>query len=173
MRRVVALLAALVLLASVGASSAAAGPGPKVNRFVGEFQIVEEGTWRVIGQVDATLTPPTDRHLVPGSYDFIGAPDNANHESHSQIGNVHFWFDPNHSAGGANVAFGEGVECIYWGPNDTTCHQMAVMFIDNLDRTTPDQVAFADHRDGNGEWVFEYWYWVGKGSFRLTFVEPS
>jgi hypothetical protein len=115
---------------------------------------------------------PTDQRLVPGNYDFKGVPGNAIRESHSVIGNTNFWFDPG-NYGGANVAFGEGAECIYYGPNNTFCHEIAVMFIDNLDPAAPNQVAFADVRyaDGphKGDWDFDngYWFWVGKGDFVL------
>jgi hypothetical protein len=176
MRRVVALLAAVVLTASFAGSSAAATPTPRVNSFVGSFSLAEEGTWHSWGLVVASLAMPTDQRLVPGTFVQYGSPDNSIRRSEALIGNAHFWYDPNNSNGGkpgANVAFGEGVNCIYWGPNNTTCQPFAVMYIDNIDPTVPNQVAFANHKDDSDNWVFEYWYWVGPGLFKLTYVVDS
>ena len=169
MRRLLALMAAIALVASLSVSSVAAGSRERASSFHGDFNLAEEWTGRVVGRISADLSMPTDRQLVPGHYDFDGARGNAILESHSQIGNALFWYDANNQPGGSNVAFGEGVECIYFGPNNTGCGPFAVMFVDNLDPAIPDQVAFANSKDANG-WVFSYWYHVGKGSFKLVYA---
>lgn len=69
--------------------------------------------------------------------------------------------------GGSNVAFAEGVECWYNAPGDSACGPFAVMFIDDLDPSLPDQVAYANTRLENGEWDFHHWFWVGKGAFEV------
>lgn len=168
MRRLFALLAAVVLVVSLSASSVMAGER-RANSFVGNFNLAEEGTWHVWGRVSAQLSMPTDKQLVPSHYDFTGTRNNAIRESHAQIGNVQFWYDANNQPGGSNVAFADGVECIYFASGNTVCHEFAVMFIDNLDPALYDQVAFAGSKDADG-WVFSYWYWVGKGSFNLTYT---
>jgi hypothetical protein len=173
MRRLAALLAAIALTASLAGSSLAA-TGPEKNSFVGDFDQVDE-SGLVYGHITAQLRVPTWQRLVPGSYDFKGAPDNpfGIRESHAQIGHVGFWFDPNHPEPGglgSNVAFGEGVECVYFEPGNTACHEFAVMFIDPLDPALPNQVAFANaHDPESGEWDFAYWYLVGDGDFVLKY----
>jgi hypothetical protein len=175
MRRFVALLTAGVLVASLGASSVSAAPPlpPKVNSFVGSFGLAEEGTWHNWGLVVASLNMPTDSRLVPGTYNLYGSRDNTIREDHAVIGDAQFWYDANNQPGGSNVAFGQGTHCIYYGPNNTTCDPFAVMFIDNRDPKLPDQVAFANHKDANDQWAFDYWYWVGPGLFKLTYVADS
>jgi hypothetical protein len=173
MRRVAALLAAIALTASLAGSSLAA-TSPTRNSFIGDFDQVDENGL-VYGHITSQLQMPTAQRLVPGSYDFRGSPDNpfGIRESHAQIGHAGFWFDPNHpepGGQGSNVAFGEGVECVYFEPGNTACHEFAVMFIDPLDPALPDQVAFANgHDPETGEWDFAYWFLVGKGDFVLKY----
>lgn len=167
-RRIAAILLAAGLVASAG-STALVSAAPR-NSFVGDFDLVD-GSGVVVGHIKASLFEPTDQRLVPGSYDFRGVPGNVIRESHAQVGNSGWWYDPNHptpGSGGSNVGLGEGVECLYFGPNDTVCHTWAVMYIDVLDPAERDQVAFANNRDPDtGEWLFEWWFWVGKGEFNL------
>jgi prepilin-type processing-associated H-X9-DG protein len=162
-----ALVAVGLLAALVGAGSASAATR---NSFVGDFELIDGGSGAVVGRVTAQLGDPTSQRLVPGTYDFKGAPGNAIAESHAQLGHVGWWFDPNHpapGAGGSNVAFADGVECLYFGANDAFCHEFAVMFIDDINPAFPDQVAFADHRGEGGDWEFTYWFLVGRGDFVL------
>jgi hypothetical protein len=59
------------------------------------------------------------------THDFTGAPGNGILESHGQFAYADFWYDPNHpfaGSGGSNVAYGEGAECMYFGPNAQACH---------------------------------------------------
>jgi hypothetical protein len=155
------------LTVTMGAASVWAGPK---SSFVGDFDLVEQGTGVVVGHITASVFEPTAQRLVPGSYDFVGASGNAIKESHGVLGSSGFWFDPNHpeaDLGGSTVAFASGAECIYFGPNDTFCHEWAVMFIDVVDPSFPDQVAFAGRDPVTGDWAFDYWFWVGSGEFHL------
>lgn len=164
-RRGLAVLAGLALVVTAASASLAA---PSKNHFLGDFDLVT-GDGVTAGHVTAQLFDPTASRLVPGSYDFIGVPGWGIRESHSQLGSVQWWFDADNPApglGGSNVAFAEGVECLYFGPNDSFCHQFAVMFIDDIDPSLPDQVAFADHQ-ADGGWVFDMWFTVGAGDFVL------
>jgi hypothetical protein len=170
MRRIVSLLAALALVAGLAGSSVAAS-GAK-SSFVGDFDLLtfDQSTedWTLLGHASAQLFEPTDQRLVPGRYDFKGAAGNPIRESHAQIGRVDFWFD-DFNRPPTNVALGEGVECVYYGPNVADCHPWAVMFVDNLDPAAADEVAFAISKLTNGDWDFQYWQVVGKGDFVLKY----
>jgi hypothetical protein len=138
---------------------------------VGNFDLIDGLSGELLGHASVRLATPTARQLVPGSFDFVGAPSNPIRESHAQIGNVYAWYDPGHE-GGSNVVLAEGVECIYFAPNQTGCHTWAAMFIDVLDPSRPNQVAFAIERDPTtGDWLMNWWQLVGKGSFVLTYTE--
>ena len=164
MRRTFALLAGLVLVASLAAPSLAAGASK--SSFQGDFDLLaDDGT--VLGHATAQLFMPTDQRLVPGRYDFVGAATNPVRESHMQVGNAHFWFDPGHMPNGATIPGGyvaraEGVECAYSGPNDTACHDLAIQFVDNVDPSVRDEVMF------EGPWGV-VGQLVGKGTFELKF----
>ena len=172
MRRVLALLAATGLVASLAASSVAAAPNAARPLFIGEFDLVTDDGATIAGHVSAELRLPTGSQLVPGSYSFYGVPGWGIRESHSQLGHVSFWFDPGNPGsglGGSNVAFADGVECLYFtDPGNAFCHEFAVMFIDDLDPSLPDQVAFADTHLADGGWDFTMWFKVGKGAFVLA-----
>lgn len=175
MRRTLALAAAIVLGASLAGSSLAVEGSAKLS-FTGDFvQIGDDGT--VMGRIVAQLGQPTQQHLVPGSFDFQGAPGNGVRESHAVIGATSFWYDPNHE-GGSDVAYGEGVECVFFGVGDSTCHEWAVMFIDVRDQAVPNQVAFSTVKDANGAFDFSldtgqaWWYTVGRGDFVMRGTFP-
>ena len=145
MRRVIALVAAVLLIGALAGSSLASSTAQR-SMFQGSFDLEsEDGV--LLGHATAQLFEPTDQRLVPGRYDFTGAADNGIHESHALIGNAFFWFDPSHMPAGATipggyVARGEGVECVYAGPNDTDCHTWAVQFVDNVDPSVRDELHF-------------------------------
>jgi hypothetical protein len=181
MRRLVALLSAGVLVASLAASSVSAAPAAPENSLVANFQAIEGGTNKVIGRVTVQLFAPSERHLVPGFYDFYGVPGYPVRESHAQLGRVEFWYDP--AAGnpggyegppdfGANVAYAEGVMCDYAEPNVPNCHPIYLWFVDVLD-----PAGRADYLDTNtytptvGDWDGTSWN-VGKGAFVLTYTAP-
>jgi hypothetical protein len=167
--KVIGLGAAVALLVTMGGSSLTAGAAR--NSFVGDFDLVYEGTTTVQGRVKAVTFEPTSQRLVPGSFDFRGAADFFVRETHALISGVDYWHDPNHpepGVGGSNVAFAEGTECYYIAAGEAGCHDWAVMFIDVLDSSYPDQVAFAtSHDPDTGEWNFDSWMWVGRGDFSV------
>jgi hypothetical protein len=168
-RRLAFSVASIALVVSLGAAGVTTA-APR-NSFTGDFDLVYEGTSTVQGQVKAATFDPTAQRLVPGSFEFKGAPDFFVRETHAQLSHVAYWHDPNHPApgvGGSDVAFAEGVECYYIAPHDAGCHPWAVMFVEVLDPSHPDQVAFADTRDAStGEWRFDNWMWVGQGEFNV------
>ena len=169
MRRMSALVAAVVLGVSLAGSSLAAAPVK--HGFTGDFaQLAEDGT--VTGWVVAQLGQPSDQHLVPGTFDYTGAPGTWVRESHTVIATTSYWYDPGHE-GGSNVAYADGVECIYLGVGDASCHEWAVMFIDPVDGSKPNQIAYSHVRDGSGAFDFNpetgqaWWFTVGRGDFVL------
>jgi hypothetical protein len=168
-RRLIGLIGAVALLAAIGGSSLVTAATR--NSFTGDFDLVYEGTSTIQGRVKATTFEPTSQRLVPGFFDFKGAPDFFVRETHALISGVDYWHDANHpepGVGGSNVAFAEGVECYYIAVGDAGCHEWAVMFIDVLDSSYPDQVAFAVSRNPEtGEWNFDNWMWVGRGDFSV------
>lgn len=175
-RRSVAVLAALALLATAATSSLASSATPK-SSFNGDFDIlVDTDSGRVLfGHATVQLFVPTNQRLVPGTFDFVGAPDNAIRESHAQIGLVSFGDAPDHwsseaSYPGAKVANAEGVECVYFEPDVADCHPWAAMFIDNDDPAAHNELAFAISKNADGDWEFVYWQWVGDGSFVLKYA---
>lgn len=156
-----------MLLGSLAGSSLAANPAP-TSSFTGDFDLYDrDGT--LLGHATAQLFEPTDQRLVPGSYDFKAAPDRWFRESHAQIAGTAFWYDPDHEPEGAvvpcaTVAFGWGVECVYLGPNDAFCQDLAMMFIDNADPSVPNEVAFANSKLENVSGTSS----TGRGSARAT-----
>jgi hypothetical protein len=173
MRRIVSLVAALLLVGSLAGSSLASGPAPKQNSFTGDFNLLSEDGSVLLGHATVSLFPATDKRLVPGSYDFKGAPGNAIRESHAQIGQSGFWYEKDWgdvgNVRGANVAFGQGVECVYFEVNNADCHLFALQFVDPLDPALPRMAAFANSKNADGSWDFQWWQMVGKGHFVLKF----
>lgn len=164
MRRMFAVAAAVILTAGLAGSSLASTPSPKLG-FIGNFVELSDGT--NLGRITAQLSEPTEQNLVPGTFEFIGAPGYFIRESHAVIGHTAFWFDPNHD-GGSNVAYGDGVECVFFGVNDSDCHEWAVQFVDPVDPSIPNQVAFSLTRDASGAFDFgegSFWYTVGRGDW--------
>ena len=170
MRRLVALLSAGVLVASLAASSTAAATSSK-NMFVGNFEVIDFGTRAVIGRVNATLIEPTDAQLVAGTYDFTGAPGYEVLAGHGQLATGRFGYAPNAKPGvsGANFAEGTGVECDYYGPNNATCREWQIQFLDYVVPEIPSQIDLFT-RDSAGAWVYRTSYEVGRGSFVLTYA---
>ena len=174
MRRVLALIAAVVLVGSLAGSSLATGTPPS-SSFVGNFDLLtEDGT--LLGHSIAQLFEPTNRRLVPGSHDFRGAPSNAIRESHAVIGGAHFWFDTKHLPAGAKipggyVARGDGVECVYYAPNVADCYKWWVQFVDNVDPSVRNEVMFG-WENADNSWG-ETTQFVGKGYFVLRCIGSS
>jgi hypothetical protein len=166
-RRLAGLVAGLTLVGTMTGSSVAA---TAKSSFVGDFDLIDSDTGAVVGHIKASTFAPTSQRLVPGSYDFKGAGGVDVQEAHALVADTAFWFDPGNPApglGGSNVAFAEGVECQYYGPGATDCHDWAVMFIDDIAPYLPDQVAFARRDPATGDWDFAEWFWVGRGEFTL------
>jgi hypothetical protein len=175
MRRVIAILSALVLILSVsGASVTAAHERQPVNHFEGSFELLDwDGT--LVGRVHADFQEPTDREVVPGTFDvqWVGGTripfDEQEYgvdESHAQL--VSAFFGPNDSAKG-NGAGASGYICDYSAPWNASCHAFSVVLQKNVDGLGTSVVGFVN---GAGE-NYDQWYMVGRGSFALTYVGPT
>ncbi len=182
MRRTVALLAALVLLASVGASSVTAGPRtPKVNHFIGNFDMTD-GNGTVIGHVHADFKEPTESRMVPGTLDIFWAPyDVANppfpfmaldwppvKESHAQLLASFFGPETGWTAAGAS-----GYLCDYTAPWNAGCRDFSVVFQIWDNHASPDGVGWAVEPASPGQYDYTYWFGRGRGSFVLTYAGPT
>ncbi len=173
MRRLLAVVSALVLVVAVSGSSVAA---PSRSMFVGDFEILDRGSGDVIGRVVANLVVPTADQLVAGTYDFTGAPGYEVLAGHGQLAIGSFHFDPNFpepGGAGVNVGQGEGVECEYYGPNEAICREWLIQFIDYVEPGIPSQIDVATRIAGSNDWDFYASYGVGRGSFNLKLAPTT
>lgn len=176
MRRWMAMIAAVVLVASLGGSSLAAGPSYRVNRLVGSFDFLDwDGS--VAGHIDVNFKEPTYADVVPGRLDVTwveGArfpyeqqPYGVD-ESHTVL--TAGWFGPGTPNEGG-IPFIEtgasGSMCDFSAPWNAVCHDFTVVFQEDVDTAGTDFVAFF----GSGE--DGEFYLVGPGSFALTYAGPT
>lgn len=178
MRRIAAVLAALVLLVALSTVTIAAGPIARVNRFVGDFDMLDHDTGQYVAHVVVNFTQPTDAKLVPGTLDIYWAPDLSSDEflfmdlgapvkeSHAQLFTAYFGVEP----GYATVAAAEGYLCDYAGLANAGCRTFGVHFDD----------VFAEGQPNAAWWVVpvgwdnpQVWFVVGKGGFALTYAGPT
>lgn len=171
MRRVLALTAAIVLLATFAGGSAASATVPEASSFVGQFELTDGDGGPVVGWANVEARVPTTQNLVPGSYDFTGAVGNWIRESHAVIGSTSFWFDEGHGAD-SYVAYIDGVECIYSEPGAKFCHAFTGMFVDPLDPAASEWVEFRGQDPDTLEWTSMVFY-VGRGAFVLHCVAAT
>ena len=175
MRRLVAIVAAAALVASLAGSSLAAAPSYRVNRMVGNFDIL---TWdgTLAGHVVVNYSEPTYEQYVPGRLDVTwvpGAlfpyeqPPYGADESHAVL--VAGWFGP-----GTPSTFIEtgtmGSMCDYGAPWNAICHDFEVVIQENPFGDGRNLIAF-----GVPDWEGNpaAWYVVGRGSFALTYTGPT
>ena len=155
---------------SVAPTAVPAGsPSPRLSGFVGAFDVVgafdpsyggdPAHVLNGRGHVVARLAEPTDERLVAGSLDFYGDAGASLREVHAQFAMAEF----STTSDGTTVALGKGVECRYTGPNEATCRQVWVQFLDNPGQQ-PSQLDFATGTD----WPYTGESWIVEGgSFEL------
>ncbi len=172
MRRLVAVFAAVVLIASLAASAVAAGPTYRVNRMVGNFDILDwDGS--LVGHIVVDYTEPSAQKWVPGSLDVNwvpGArfpyqqPPYGAKQSHTVLTGGSFGEDPigviGTSATGSMCDFG-------WAWN-ATCHDFAVVIQVNPGGDGRNLIGFS-----TPSWETTEFYVVGPGAFALTYVGPT
>jgi len=145
-------------------------PEPKTpNSLVGSFDILMlGGSSQIAGHIVVDVREPTATSLVPGSFDVVWVSGNLIRESHAQLVKASFSrLSPTYT-----IAIAEGVVCDYRGAGDASCHDFAV----GLSEVQPEAdraVYFADSKSGDGQWLFDEFYIVGKGTFSLNFTSPT
>jgi hypothetical protein len=185
MRRLLALIAAVVLVASLASSSLAAGPTDKVNRFVGNFRMLHPQTGEVVARVVVNFKEPTHAKMVPGTLDVYwtpgwGDPANAEffpfmdlqwypvRESHAQLIGGFFGPDAGGIVGGVS-----GFLCDYTVEWNADCRDFSAIFITSDDPALPNRVAWGFKPEGGPDYDYRYWFDVGKGAFSLTYAGPT
>jgi len=189
MRRVLALIAAIVLVASLASVSLAAGPTARVNRFAGNFDMLYGG--EVVARVVVNFKEPTSTQMVPGTLDVYwtpgwGYPDNAAafpfmdlkwypvRESHAQL--IAGFFGHDADAGGL-VAGVSGYLCDYTVEWNGDCRDFSAIFVRSDDPAMGNRAAWAFNPVMNpeGEKVYDYasWFDAGTGSFSLIYAGPT
>ncbi len=179
MRRIVAVLAALALALSMAGSSLGAAPSSQVNRFVGNFDIVDFDMVRVVGHVVADITEPSAANLVPGNVTIYWKDGRPAIESHAQIVSASFieqtWDDPYSPTGSfhAHSVLLGGSLCDYFGPSWGTCQPFAMIFqhITNGGEPSENKVGFSV--PGTMDCCGGEWWPAGKGAWALTYVGPT
>ena len=196
MRRLVALLSALVLTASLASASVAAGPTSQVNSFVGNFNLIDWDGQTPIARVVANIGEATDTKLVPGMLDIYwadGSPfwtweDSAYfsdgrvpRESHGQLFKAQFT-ESTYDGMPATEVFVSGYLCHYWGPPssdwgvfDAACQPFVVDFqVFSGDPVNPNRMGFS--LPGAPGWgcCEGPWFPAAKtGAFVLTYAGPT
>jgi hypothetical protein len=154
MRRMFALLVAVLLVASLAGSSVAAAPQhARVNHFVGNFDLLDAGG-KVVGHVVADFQEPTDQRLAPGSLDIYWNwydPENPPssfpfmaldwppvRESHAQL--LGAWFYEQDLPAPFIHKFAAGTSgylCDYTAPSNADCRPFSVEFQEYADPSNP------------------------------------
>lgn len=187
MRRLMAILSALALVASLAGSAVASPAHERGNHFVGNFDMLHPQSGEVVARVVVNFKEPTYARMVPGTLDVYWAPgwgDPANaaffpfvkldwypvRESHAQL--IAGFFGPDPDVGGL-VAGLSGYLCDYALQWNADCRDFSAIFITSDDPGLPDRVAWGFKPAGGPEYDYGYWFDVGKGAFRLTDAGPT
>lgn len=176
MRRLAALGAAIMLVASVAGSSVAAPPTSQVNHVVGDFDFLTmDGA--PAGHVVVDYREPTGKRWVPGTLDVTwveGAPFPYNQPpygvkvSHTILTWAGFGLSTGEPAVIVQSGAG-GSMCDFGAEWNATCHDFQII-IKEFNDGTPTLIAF-----GQGDWGAgpSEWYKVGGGDFQITYVGPT
>jgi hypothetical protein len=171
MRRIGAIVAALMLVVSMATVSAAAQPSGRSNSFYANFDLLEYQGTTVVAHVVANLAEPTDDHLVSSTVAIVWT-DGPVRESHAQVIETRFWHlldDP--VEGPQNGAFAYGVLCDYNAPQIGSCQPFAMVFVDTLDPAFLNHVGFSV--PGTSVCCDGTWYDVGRGAFAMSWVRET
>lgn len=195
MRKLVALAAAVLLTASLASASVAAAPTSRVNRFVGNFDLVDWDMHTPVAHVVANVGEVTEQNLVGGTVDIYwaaGSPfwawDSSPYftdgrvprQSHVQVFKVQFAQGDFDTYSTTDV-WVSGYLCSYWGPPpadwghfDAACQRVVIDFQQINDAFTPHRVGFSLPDDAYWGCCEGPWYPATRdGSFVTTFVGPT
>jgi hypothetical protein len=168
MRRSLALLTALVLIASLGASSVAAVTASEPSSFHGDFDMLDQGSGLAVGHIVVDLHEQTDARQSPGSLDVSWASGNPIRKSHARLSGV--WFGQellNPGWGAVRSAGATGTICDT-GAAGTTCRDFSVIFDQTVSPEFTNYVGWSV--PGSSECCGGAWYQVGKGAFALSYL---
>jgi hypothetical protein len=185
MRRIVALLGALMLVGSLAGSSVAAGPTDRVNHLIADFTMLDQQGNRV-GRVVADFRESSWDRWVPGTLDVYWAPyAQANppfpfmaldgqpvQRSHAQLTGAWFNREVGGPFPGTTVAGAGWYLCDFANPWDTSCRMFWVQFRVNADGSK--LVSWGIDADGTGhpnDHIVAFG--VGSGVFIQTFSGDS
>jgi hypothetical protein len=172
MRRIVALLAAIVLVGSLAGSTLAEGPPYRVNHVVGNFDILDwDGS--LVGHVVIDYQEPNSQRWVPGSLDVTWVPGArfpyqqppfGAKVSHTIL--VAAWFGPGAEPGGVETGT-TGSMCDFGAEWNATCHDFQVVIEQGADPHGQHLIAF-----GTPDWenTPQEWYVIGQGAFVVTYA---
>ena len=172
MRRIVAILAAIVLVGSLAGSTLAEGPHDRVNRVVGNFDVLEwDGS--VVGHVVVNYQEPTAQEWVPGSLDVTWVPGArfpypqppfGAKVSHTIL--VAAWFGPAGEPGAVETGT-NGSMCDFGAQWNATCHDFQVVIERSADAQGQHLIGF-----GTPDWenAPQEWYIIGPGAFTVTYA---
>lgn len=185
MRRFVALLAAVALVASVSSASLAAGPTAQVNHLLANFTMLDE-QGNAVGQVVADFRESSWDRWVPGTLDVYWAPyaqeappfpfmalENWQvQRSHAQLTGAWFNREVDGPFPGTTVAGAGWYLCDFANPWDTGCRKFWVQFRVNVDGSK--LVSWGIDADGTGQPNDHIVaFGAGPGVFVLTFSGDS
>jgi hypothetical protein len=171
MRRSFALLTALVLIASLGASSVAAVTASEPSSFHGDFDMLDQGSGLAVGHIVVDLHEQTDARHSPGSLDVYWASGNPIRKSHARLSGVWFGQQPDVPMWGpVRWAGADGTLCDI-GTGRTSCAPFAVIFYETVDPAFTNYVGWSV--PGSSECCGGDWYQVGTGAFALSYLGPA
>jgi hypothetical protein len=169
MRRILALVAAAVLVASLGPSSVVAASASEPSSFHGDFDMLDQGdTHVVVGHIVVDLHEQTDPRHSPGTLDVYWASGNPIRRSHARLSGV--WFGQvvtNPGWGAVRFAGAAGTICDT-GAAGTTCRDFSVIFDQTVSPEFTNYVGWSV--PGSSECCGGAWYQVGKGAFALSYL---
>lgn len=185
MRRVLALFAAVAIVASLAATSVvAAGPHQRVNRMVGNFDLVSRTDPSVVvAHVVVDFVEQTDARLVPGSLDIYWQPyDTENppfpflyfgngvlvRESHAQLLGSWFYDEVRPEVGYTLEAATGGYLCDYVEPQLGGCRHFDWVVFDQIPGLTAEPRQMAWQFNGPDDYTNPFA--VGPGSFVITYA---
>ncbi len=166
MRRVLALVAAILLVASLGPSSAMAAPASQPNSFHGDFDMLDPGSGDVVAHLVVDLLDTTASRPGSGSIDIRWAPGGSVVSSHGDITEVWFGQQPDTTDWGAIRWAGGGGTLCDRTTGGTSCGPFWANFNETVDPAFLNYVIWS--APGT-----DTWYQIGKGDFVLKYLGPA
>ncbi len=171
MRRMLALLAAVGLVASLGPASVVAAPTTQPNSFHGDLNMLDQGDSHVVGHIVVDLHDTTRALGGPGSLTVTWAPGGPIRTSRAQIATVWFGQQPDVPMWGPVRWAGANGTLCDTGTGGTSCAPFAVIFYETVDPAFTNYVGWSV--PGSSECCGGAWYQVGKGAFALSYLGPA